>query len=1081
MQRFQFWAPVALAAALWACGDKPSATTADAAAAKDAAAPADAAATDSGQPDAADAQPTDGGADAAVAGNPKKQQAILGVAQTGTFKLPVKAPVHVVRNEGGIGNHYAQNRRDLSVAMGFSLARDRYFQMELTRRLGLGEISALLGDGALSQDIEARLDGSRYVAESVQERLTPEEKEVFDGFADGINAYIDLVVAGKLPEPSEIALAKGLLGGTAATLLKKWDRKSVAGASAAIIYNLGYETDDVGRTDAIAKLPDHYKGKPLADLRTAGALADVEYQVKPIKPVSSAAGAGLDYNGKPVAKTEPGKVPQSKMEGKDLGKDFAWVQAMLARAQKRLPVELAARQKQRDLRWQQRSGHDRRNGFGSNSWAVAGKGTADGAGLLAGDGHLPLSVPSLFYQIGLDTSVFGGGPEHQKGLMIPGLPLMAVGTNGGVAWSQTQLVGDITDWYRDQVVLDKDGKPVATRFMENGKLVDKPLKVIEEALVVADVPALGSKGRTEKWLRYVTWDGRWLTDFEGPSVSPGKYQPKAGETVTAIVGGFVVPQDVDKDGVVEGIAFDFTGLDKPAIITAVDGFGHSADVWQLRDFTRKLVAYSQNIVAADSQGNVLYTGYQAVPCRANLPKDDKGWWKKGADPKQLIDGTQYTGFTIPTLANGDVDESKSASATDCVVPFDSYPQSVNPPQGFVVTGNNDPGNLSTDNDLHNDKYYIGGPWSNGYRADSIAESLKPMVAAKNADFAKMGQVQAHNFSRLGGDFGPLFLAAVAKVKAMQTVSSLGPDDLRAVQLYMSITDTVRDDAIARVDAWVKAGAPALAGVETFYHPVAAGEVDHAIATSIFNAWMDKSIALTVEDEGLDLWEPWGADARTRALWFWWTGRGADNPGKLASWNPATQESAFFDILGTEPVERSNEIAVLALKQALDQLASKDGGFGTPDAKKWIWGMRHGVHFDSILAKFLGAKLEYSALTEIFSITPSQLPLMDKLPAGDPRASLTQFPRGGDAFAVDAAGGIFSNGYGSGPVFRMAIALTPTKTTGQNILPGGQSGLTSSPNFADQVKAWLGNTAWPLRYEVDDVVAGATGREVYEAP
>lgn len=1063
--------PAALVAiAATACGKEAAAPNADAGTV-DAAVTVDAGDAAAGDGATADASGDGAGADGTV-GNPDKQKLIVGVPLKAEFDLPLSAEAHVVRTEGDVANIYAKNRKDLSVVAGFVLARHRYFQMELTRRLGLGEISALLGDAALDQDLESRLAGSLYVADSVQERLSPELADVYDGFAAGINAYIDLVIAGKEPEPSEIKLAKGLLGGTAQTLMKKWDRRSVAGASAAIVYNLGYETDDVGRTQAVAALPAKFKDKPLSDLRLAGALADIEYLVKPIKPASSAAGSGLDLNGKPVDKTEPGKVPA----GKDLAQ---WLAIALEKAPKPLPDALWQRQKARDARWQHRSGHDRANGFGSNAWAVAGKGATDGAGLLAGDGHLPLSVPSLFYQIGLDTQVFGGGPTHQKGLMIPGLPLMAVGTNGGVAWSQTQLVGDITDWYRDQVVLDKTGKPVATRFLEGGKLVDKPLKAVEETIVVADVKVLGSKGRTEKWTRYVTWDGRWLTDFEGPSVKPAKYTAQPGETIVAVAGGFVVPKDMDGNGVVDGVAFDFTGLDKPNIVAAVDGFGHSADVWQLRDHTRKLVAYSQNIIAADSKGNALYTGYQAVPCRKHLPREADGKWKAGADPKQLIDGTQYTGFEIPTLADGTVDESKAADPIRCVVPFDGYPQSVNPPQGFVVTGNNDPGNLSTDNNLWNDKHYIGGPWANGYRADSIVEALKPMVAAKNADVAKMAQVQGHNQSRLGQDFGPIFLKAVADTKAKQTKSDLDQDQLRAVQLYLSITPAVLDDAVKRVDAWIKAGAPALSGVETFYHKVAAGETDHAIATSIFNAWMERAVALTVDDENLDLWEPWGADARTRAMWFLWQGRGADNPGKLLSWNPKTQESAYFDILGTAPIERSDEVVLLALKQGLDNLASKDKGFGSTDPQKWLWGMRHGVRFDSILAKFLSADGQFASIAGVFSITPSILPLADKFAPGDPRASLEQFPRGGDAFAVDAAGSINNNGYGSGPVFRMVIALTATKATGVNVIPGGQSGLTDSPYFADQVKAWLGNTAWPLRYEVEDVVAGAVGRELYK--
>lgn len=1035
---------------------------------------ADATAVDSA--DGADVQTgsdaADVGQDATATTESPQQKAILGVPQTETWTLPgLQDAVQVVRTEGDVPHIYARNRKDLSHVMGFVLARHRYFQMELTRRLGLGTLSEMLGDAALGKDQEARSSGSAYVAKTVEDLLTPEEAEVFDAFAAGINDFIGQVVAGKLPEPSEIAIAKLALGGTAATLMKPWTRHDVAGASAAIIYNLGYETDDVGRTAHLAELATHFDGKPLADLRKAGALQDIESHVAPIKPVSSAAGLGLDLDGKAVAKTENGKVPGKK--------DAAWLPAAL-------PKDLLARALERDQAWQRRSGHDRQNGFGSNAWAVSAKGTPDGVGLVAGDGHLPLSVPSLFYQIGMDDSVFGAkaatDPKatHQMGLVIPGLPLMAVGTNGRVGWSQTQLVGDITDWYREEIKLDAKGVPATALFQ--GK--DVPLQTFSEVYTIADVPALGSKGRTETWQRWTTADGRWITDIEGPVVD-AKYEAKPGETVVNLSGKRVVPQDQDKDGKITAISFDFTGLDKPKIINAIDGFGHSADVFEMRDHSRKLVAYSQNIAAADSDGHAFYTGYQAVPCRKNLPRNPDGSWQPGADPKQLIDGTKFGGFTIPTLPDGRVDES-DPTGDHCVVPFDEYPQSIDPDQGYVVTANNDPGNLSTDDSLRNDKWYIGGPWANGYRADTISQGLQKVVTAKTATVQAMATIQASNRSRLGEEWAPFVIKAVTEAKALQTKDSsqpLTPEEQRVVNLYVAMTPTGVDQAVARLQKWHDAGTPALSGVPTFYHTLAEGELDHAVATSIFNAWFGRFLGKVFDDEGVDLWEPWGADAHTRALSWIRDGRGADNPKKQASWNPATQESAFFDILGTPEIESSREVALLALQEALVSLPKKVEGFGTDDMAQWLYGYRHGVHFDSILASFLGSNAEFSALTEQFSINPQMdaMKLAEKFDKGDQRANLTQFPRGGDAFAVDAAGGINSDGYGSGPVFRMVIAMGKTKTTGQNILPGGQSGMTDSPHFYDQARLWLANQAWPLRYEVDDVVAGAVGREVYVGP
>ena len=69
-------------------------------------------------------------------------------------------------------------------------------------------------------------------------------------------------------------------------------------------------------------------------------------------------------------------------------------------------------------------------------------------------------------------------------------------------------------------------------------------------------------------------------------------------------------------------------------------------------------------------------------------------------------------------------------------------------------------------------------------------------------------------------------------------------------------------------------------------------------------------------------------------------------------------------------------------------------------------------------------------------------------------------------------------YGSGPVFRMVIALGPDGAEAVNMLPGGQSGLNDSPYFADQAAHWLANETWPLHTELDDVLGDAVRVERY---
>ncbi|MCB9600473.1 MAG: penicillin acylase family protein [Sandaracinus sp.] len=52
---------------------------------------------------------------------------------------------------------------------------------------------------------------------------------------------------------------------------------------------------------------------------------------------------------------------------------------------------------------------------------------------------------------------------------------------------------------------------------------------------------------------------------------------------------------------------------------------------EMRANAGALVAYSQNVIAADATGSVLYLPYQAVPCRAQLRGGD-GRWAEGAHP-----------------------------------------------------------------------------------------------------------------------------------------------------------------------------------------------------------------------------------------------------------------------------------------------------------------------------------------------------------------------------------------------------------------------------------------------------------------
>jgi penicillin G amidase len=981
------------------------------------------------------------------------------VAATESWSINgLTCPVHVVRTELGVPHVYAANRADLARVQGFVVARDRYFFMEIARRLGLGTVSALLGDGALETDMESRGTGMTHVADHLLDGLDEDQLAWFDAFAAGVNDYVIAAQAETLPVPTEFEIFAPILGlPNPADLLELWDRRDIAGMAAVIVYNLGYETTDVGNQDDQDRLVGQYDGVALEDLRKAGLYADIVDRVDPVYPLSSTLGWGLNGAGAVGPSAAKAHIP---------GKRVALPQELLTRARTRLEKIDA------------RLGHDHEAGWGSNAWAVTAD-AADGGSLLAGDGHLPLTVPNFFFQMGLDTALLGGGDTHQLGLFIPGLPVMAVGTNGDVAWSQTQIMGDITDWYAEELTLDADGVPITSLFQGE----QRDLVAFEETYEVADVPLLNSIGRTETWTRWATFDGRWITQIEGRAASQDEALAD-GEILVNLLGDFMVPGDTDGDGVVSAISFDYAGLDAN-MITAVDGFGHAADVAEFRDSSRDLVAFSQNLVVSDAAGSVLYAPFQAIPCRGQLPRGAGGRWADGADPALLLDGTTYGAFEIP-VEDGRV-VFDSTDPDKCVVPFEDYPAALDPDAGYLLTANHDVAGLTLDNDLLDEPWWIGGPWVSGVRAHTIDQALTAHVAAGTATVETMQDLQADQHSAVGVRVLPSLLDAISLARAYHQEGELDLDQPagRLAALYGS-DPAGMDEAESRLSAWFDRGLHAASGVETFYSTPAGDDLDDAVATSIHAAWSARFFSAVFDDEALPgVWNPTGRTGRERTLLLMLDGRGPDNSTGLASWNPDTEESVYFDVLGTDDVETSDEVALVALLDALDFLRSADdgdgkGGFNTDDMAGWLWGLRHWVHFDSVLEELLGGD-EYAGLIEQFSITTRVLPLATGLEVGDPRRDLPGFPRPGDIKALDAAN--FSGSgtdftYASGPVFRMVIRLSPDGVSGVNVLPGGQSGITSSDNFSDQAELWLGNEAMPLWFSPEDVVAHGVSREIY---
>jgi penicillin G amidase len=141
---------------------------------------------------------------------------------------------------------------------------------------------------------------------------------------------------------------------------------------------------------------------------------------------------------------------------------------------------------------------------GSNSFAVAGSRTSGGAALLASDPHLPLLLPGPWLIAGFQS------PSYQAvGLMIPGIPFIALGRNRCYAWGGTNLHAASSDLV---AVPDTASTDIRHREVTIRVRWSQPRKhrVRESPWgpIVSDLPRLRSKGAIValRWIGHQTSD-----------------------------------------------------------------------------------------------------------------------------------------------------------------------------------------------------------------------------------------------------------------------------------------------------------------------------------------------------------------------------------------------------------------------------------------------------------------------------------------------------------------------------------------------------------------------------------------------
>jgi penicillin G amidase len=316
----------------------------------------------------------------------------------GEIRAPgLKAPVRITRDALGVPTIEAANRSDLGYGTGFVHGQDRYFQMDLSRRLAAGELAELFGSVALDEDRRTRLFRLRSIAREVLAHASEPQRALLESYARGVNAGLaslrsrpwEYWVLGAPPvawQPEDTVLV---------TYAMWWDLQSGDFAyerqRQEVNARLGGPECGAAKCALAFFYPQRTEWDAPLGLETAAMPADIPgpeaLNVRDAHPAPAAAAGPLTS-----------AVPAES--------------------------EMVA---------------------GSNNWAVTGRLTTTGAALVANDMHLNLRVPIVWYRARLRSTEGGGGAGLDLiGATLPGAPLLVVGSNTHIAWGFTNSAGNWT-------------------------------------------------------------------------------------------------------------------------------------------------------------------------------------------------------------------------------------------------------------------------------------------------------------------------------------------------------------------------------------------------------------------------------------------------------------------------------------------------------------------------------------------------------------------------------------------------------------------------------------------------------------
>ena len=342
-------------------------------------------------------------------------------------------PVTIERDLDGIPLIRAKTSHDGYFALGFVHAQDRFFQMEMQRRIGAGRLSEILGEQTISLDKTMRTLGLYRQAEESFASLSSEFQTILSAYAAGVNSWL-AHHDGPLPPEFLFSNAKPEPWKPADSLV--W------GELMAFRFGMNYR-NELLRT----RLAERLTHKQMEEIFPPHSF-DI-----PISMLTAPMMEGRTASGK----SEPAEPQNTPAQWPDYGLTLDRKSlAKLAKATLLDGLDFALQSQ-----------------TASNVWALSGTMTSSNKPLLANDPHLNFTSPILWYLARLEIAISGiassydtgsgNGPQKQTlqqkthpysvlaGATVPGNPLFIIGHNKKIAWGMTSTGADVQDVFIERI------------------------------------------------------------------------------------------------------------------------------------------------------------------------------------------------------------------------------------------------------------------------------------------------------------------------------------------------------------------------------------------------------------------------------------------------------------------------------------------------------------------------------------------------------------------------------------------------------------------------------------------------------